>query len=354
MKKLFSIITLLISSISLFAQTNAVEQEQDSLVTCVGYFCKGDTMKYTLYHQYFKVEKNDTTWNRDDSEDFQVVVTDSTKDGYNMSITYLNFEDNLEDLSDGEHRMSHFINPLTKGMVIKFTTNEYGTVTKINNWREVKDIMINAINKGIDLAFEDMTKKVTKSQGDSLLSMLNIPNIKAMSVLGYANEESVRRNIEELTMLFYNHGLQYNIGEKKVTDPDNYNMTTSSVAGYTAIEDKDNDFDGDYEIMTVNEAFVPVKDAASIGSALTKGVINDSEGKVQKSIDDVLKECKDDVIVRKMEDATYWNNGWPKSVVFGINTNLMNIQIVKLKTISWNERVFQIYKDETPAESTKM
>lgn len=57
MKKLFLLLAFLGTVLSTYAQTNAVDQQQDSTINVIAYFCKGDTVKYTLTNQKFKVKK---------------------------------------------------------------------------------------------------------------------------------------------------------------------------------------------------------------------------------------------------------------------------------------------------------
>ena len=79
--------TLLLAMLALTAwsQNLVLEQEEaDDAIAVVGYFCKNDTMTYRQTHNKYKIQGNDTTVSESYVEEFMIVVTDSTSDGYKM------------------------------------------------------------------------------------------------------------------------------------------------------------------------------------------------------------------------------------------------------------------------------
>ena len=82
---------LAIVSMTAWSQNLVLEQEEpDDEIAVVGYFCKNDTMTYRQKHGKYIIQENDTTVSETVSEqyveEFMIVVTDSTSEGYKMKI----------------------------------------------------------------------------------------------------------------------------------------------------------------------------------------------------------------------------------------------------------------------------
>ena len=58
------------------------QEEPEDEIAVVGYFCKNDTMTFRQTHNKYKIQENDTTVSESYEEEFMIVVTDSTGDGY--------------------------------------------------------------------------------------------------------------------------------------------------------------------------------------------------------------------------------------------------------------------------------
>ena len=67
------------------------QEEPEDEIAVVGYFCKNDTMTYRQTHNKYKIQGNDTTVSESYVEEFMIVVTDSTSDGYKMKYIPLSF-----------------------------------------------------------------------------------------------------------------------------------------------------------------------------------------------------------------------------------------------------------------------
>ena len=68
-----------------WSQNLILEQEEpDDEIAVVGYFCKNDTMTYRQTHNKYKIHEGDTTVSESYVEEFMIVVTDSTGEGYKM------------------------------------------------------------------------------------------------------------------------------------------------------------------------------------------------------------------------------------------------------------------------------
>ena len=121
------------------AQTVSAEQvSQDSTVNIIAYFCKNDTLEY-VYHDYkAKVVDNDTTVKHHIIDEFQLIVRDSTANGYEIELKPLKTE--VVFFSDS--LMTGVLQALQNkmgDMSTIFTTDELGQIQHIKNWKEIKD-----------------------------------------------------------------------------------------------------------------------------------------------------------------------------------------------------------------------
>lgn len=133
MKKVFFTLFALLS-----LTTYAQEATADSTVDVVAYFAKHDSIKYTYVHNEFRVnEKNDTVNTVHYWRDFQLVVTDSTKNGYTVEYALLDFNKPDSSSVDFKAQLQDFIFEKLKGLKLNFKLNEFGEVQKLENWKDV-------------------------------------------------------------------------------------------------------------------------------------------------------------------------------------------------------------------------
>lgn len=345
MRKLILILTFLSTLFSTYAQSNAVDQKEDTTINVVAYFSKGDTMKYTLTTQKFKVENKDTTWKANYDEDFCITVLDSTAKGYRMELQYLDF-----DFSQTPNSKFNFENELTKesalaskGMKIIFNTDELGQVTKIENWTKVRDQLYNIFDKAIDNIYS--FKTFTKEQRDSFNKILPIDKIKSITHMSINSEEAILKSIEELGLLFSNHGYSFAIGEKKEdSKQDNISHTITTTAGYTKIEDKDNDTEDDYLVINQRTSTTSIQNAIALAGVTD--IVNLTFGDQYKDIikdnfNSSLKDLKGNLVVKKIDSSEYWYNGWVKSILNATETTFLNEKNIELKAIEWSYYSFK-------------
>ena len=113
------------------------QEESEDEIAVVGYFCKNDTMTYRQTHNKYKIQGNDTTVSESYVEEFMIVVTDSTSDGYKMKYIPLSFT--LHDADTVTSLMTNAMSQLMQSVVCEFTTDELGLLKSITNWREIRD-----------------------------------------------------------------------------------------------------------------------------------------------------------------------------------------------------------------------
>ena len=332
-----------------WSQNLVLEQEEaDDAIAVVGYFCKNDTMTYRQVYNKYKIQENDTTVSESYVEEFMIVVTDSTSDGFKMKCIPLSFT--LQDTdTDTDDIMTNAMSQLTQSVVCEFTTDEMGQLKSITNWREIRD----QLKKNVKVTCD--TLYATISDLDSIMPRKSLENLL---LLGFSTEEGIRDSYEELESLFGLHGSAFDLGEKEVdTEEQGYPQHISAKAGYTIIENEEDDFEGDYAISTRTTTTIPVEDLMDLGfgtlSLMLSDVLTDSLDAVRGQIADSLKIAKPngaEVIVN--EYYGFFLNGWPKEYYYEKKIDLGISQNIETNYIEWISRNWNIYTVDDENEST--
>jgi hypothetical protein len=237
---------------------------------------------------------------------------------------------------------------LMQSAVCEFTTDEFGQLKSITNWREIRD----QLKKGVKVTCD--TLYTTIPDLDSIMPRKSLENIL---LLQFSTEEGVRDSYEELDDLFGLHGSTFKIVDKEEdTEENGYPQHTSTRIGYTAIEDEENDFDGDYALSTLSTTTIPIEDLMDVGfgvlSLIMSDMANDSLEAVRDQIVDSLKIAKPngaEVIVK--EYYGFFLNGWPKEYYFEKAFDLGFGQNIETRYIEWISRNWDI--DIRDDESTE-
>ena len=322
------------------------QEEPEDEIAVVGYFCKNDTMTYRQTHYKYKVHEGDTTVSESYEEEFMIVVTDSTSDGYKMKYVPLSFT--LHDADTVTKLMTNAMSQLMQSVVCEFTTDELGQLKSITNWREIRD----KLKKGVKTMCD--TLYTTILDIDSIMPRKSLENIL---LLNFSNEEGIRNSYEELENLFGIHGTIMEIGDKEVdTEEQGYPQHISAKIGYTTIEDEENDYEGDYAIQTISTTTIPVEDMLDLGfgalAMVVSDMASDSLDAVRDQIVDSLKIAKPngaEIIVK--EYCRYFLNGWPKDYYYEKTIDLGNGPNIETRYIEWISRNWDFYlKDEQTTE----
>lgn len=162
MKQLYPFLILLflftlLSPSSLLAQ-------QDSTVSFVAYWQKGETRKYKIIkkktqHTNGKEQKNDLT-----TYITSFTVLDSTSDSYLLEWKY---ENKLFDSSPEVAAQFESLGDKYRYLTIKYKTDELGAFQGIENWKEVSKMM----NDMFDIAVKNYKSADQKSYEQALLPM---------------------------------------------------------------------------------------------------------------------------------------------------------------------------------------
>ena len=323
------------------------QEEPEDEIAVVGYFCKNDTMTYRQTHNKYKIQGNDTTVSQSYEEEFMIVVTDSTSDGYKMRYIPLSFT--LHDADTVTSLMANATSQLMQSVVCEFTTDEFGQLKSITNWREIRD----QLKKGVKVTCDSLYTTIPDL--DSIMPRKSLENIL---LLHFSTEEGIRDSYEELENLFGLHGSSFDLVDKEEdTEENGYPQHTSTRIGYTAIEDEENDFDGDYALSTLSTTTIPIEDLMDLGfgvlSLIMSDMANDSLEAVRDQIIDSLKIAKPNgaELIEK-EYYSFFVNGWPKEYYSEEKVDLGFVQNIETRYIEWISRNWHIYiRDDESTEN---
>ena len=347
---LLFLLNLCLASIAMTAWSQNLmlsQEEPEDEIAVVGYFCKNDTMTYRLMHNKYKIQGNDTTVSQSYEEEFMIVVTDSTSNGYKMKCIPLSFT--IHDADRVTSLIANASSQLMQSAVCEFTTDEFGQLKSITNWREIRD----QLKKGVKVTCD--TLYTTIPDLDSIMPRKSLENIL---LLQFSTEEGVRDSYEELDDLFGLHGSMFKIVDKEEdTEENGYPQHTSTRIGYTAIEDEENDFDGDYALSTLSTTTIPIEDLMDVGfgvlSLIMSDMANDSLESVRDQMVDSLKIAKPNgaELIEK-EYYSFFVNGWPKEYYSEEKVDLGFVQNIETRYIEWISRNWHIYiRDDESTEN---
>ena len=329
-----------------WSQNLALEQEEDNdFIAVVGYFSKNDTMTYTKTYTKYKIMRGDTTESSTTREEFMIVVTDSTSNGYKMKYIPMGYSLSDED-TDGDNQGKLVEETLMKAVgsiVCEFSTDELGQVVRIDNWREIRD----KVKKGVKLMCDTLYR--LEPGIDSIMPRKQLENLMQ---LRFATEEGVRESYDDLNSLFGLHGNVFDEDEKEIdSDEEGYPMHIVARAGYTPVEDEENDYEGDYAIATLTSTIMPVEDLMDIGfgalSLLMSDMVSDSLDVMRDVIIDSLQiAAPQGVDIQENAYFGYFMNGWPKEYYYEKIVDLGLGKKVQTTSIVWSSRNWDIYIPE--------
>ena len=338
---LFTIIFALAFSATAEAQAVSAEQvSQDSTINIIAYFCKNDTLEY-VYHDYkAKVENNDTTVKHHIVDQFQLIVRDSTANGYEIEVKPLK----TEVVFFNDSLMTGIFQALQNkmgDMSTILTTDELGQIQHIKNWKEIKDF----------------TRRVIKAFCDSLYAnqpQLNeiIPRTRFESQINMqlANEKAYLENSDDLQLLFLMHGKCVNIGktDSDDTDENGYQQHTTIVAGYEKT-DEETGFEDDFFMEAIVKKTIPKDDVKQYAvNAINMTVADKYAGKVNEEMDKIEYQ---DATVTSYENYEYFYNGWPCDMEHSTVVDIMGIKNIETHRAVWTSRTWGNYTNPSDNES---
>lgn len=310
---------------------------QDSTIAVVAYFWKGDTMKYVGTHTVQTVDNGDTlSSDTTFSEEFMVVVLDSTAKGYKMEFIPISSEFKVDPTDDVANMMMPVLQDYFKDLKVVFTTDEYGTLKGIDNWKEVRDRMKGGIKIVLDSLYsptDGLDKFMPRNQLEGLLTLM------------YSTEAGVLKGYDELTTLFLLHGNVFDIGRTTVDDTDKDSSFTTLYVGYEPLDEYGTELD--YNIFGTTVTKYTADETSDMLGGVFNILLDDT---IANGVNRALKDSLDfGMTVTQLEDYHLFFNGWPKLmraqkiVKFGSRTKITTDEI-DWKYRSW--RQYAVKRDE--------
>ncbi|KXB47643.1 hypothetical protein HMPREF1870_00647 [Bacteroidales bacterium KA00344] len=319
----------------MWAQQPAFETtDPDTTINIVAFFCNHDTTTYTYESRKWKVNAGDTTEVHRLTEKFQLVVTDSTPDGYKLVYIPLSFEYN-DTAKSTDKLMYEALWNLTRNLRPEFLMDEMGQLTHLTNWREIRD----AMKKGNKMMLDSLYAK-----SPELDSVMPRQRMESVLALKFINEAGVMDAYEEVKTLFDLHGRQVKIGTTEVDDSTSFPSHTKLWASYEAVEDPDEDYEGDYAIQSNTVTTLSGEEAAAlIGNVFNVLATGEVAGKLQQLMVDSLKT---QMTVTNLEDYHYFFNGWPKLMRKQKIIEIKDHKNVDESSIEWADYIWGTYGGE--------
>jgi hypothetical protein len=167
--------------------------QNDSTISFIAYWNKGDTKNYRITKKQILTQNNEEIKNQNTIYNIKCTVTDSTSDSYTIEWQYENTILSNIEISE------EFNSVIEKYKIIKiiYTTDESGSFKEIVNWKEIRDLMIALFDKLPEMA-SDKSKDFSKV-------------LKRFKEI-YSSKEGISSLIlAEVQVFHYPMGLEFNI-----------------------------------------------------------------------------------------------------------------------------------------------
>lgn len=297
----------------------------DSNLYVVAWFDKCDTMTYWINESSWNVKDGDTVKTSGLSTKVMLSVLSSTRKGYRIEYKFVDFQyDTIENqmLNDLQSRIVRLLTDRIKGSSIIFRTNEYGGITKYENYKELKvkakDIYSSACEELSKVPVMDSLKSV----GLDLAAVLS-------KVPGEAIADGYKDDID---FLFSCHGSYYKIGdfrEHADASDDEYESDTHLHIGL-------DEETLEYEISTDVSTIIPSNELKPLVSAVMNSFAD------QEFMDKFDAEYDKAVYGNATSDTYvycgYFSDGWPMEFISQTAFMLNGQGKLKQKYIIWDYR----------------
>ena len=134
--------------------SSEVTVQDDSILPVIAWFSKRDTMTYWIHDNQWEVNGKDTVMTLGAAAKVMLTVTDSTRKGYDMEYTFLEFVSDDQIKSEAQNLVGQamdILNDATVGTTIRFRTDQYGKIVKYYNLKDIrkqaKEVLAKAISK---------------------------------------------------------------------------------------------------------------------------------------------------------------------------------------------------------------
>lgn len=321
-----------------YSMTANTAEGQDSTLNVIAWFCKGDTMKYVYTTSDFSIENGDTVKKSEKlREEFMIVVTDSTKSGYTLEYSTLDIKTDTAGADDIGRGLVNTMSDYFKNQKVCFTTDEYGVITGITNWREIRD----RIKGGVKIMLDSLYR--TKE----LDSVMPRARFEALLNLKYSTEQGVMSGYEELQTLFSLHGKAFTLGRTDIDESEKDSSYTVVLCGYKPYDDYG--FEGDYNISAMSTQKFSIDETLSLVGGALGLLMTDSIGEMTTK---VLKDSvKEGATATVLEDYYIFYNGWPCMMKNQKIVDFCGRSKVTTRTLVWTYRSWREFEAKEPEAS---
>jgi len=335
MHKLLTIATLmLICGLSLAHEAPATQDEaEDNNINIVAYYSKNDTTCYWYSLYEVEIKGQDTTTVQEAQIEYQIVVTDSTSQGYRLEVSTLesNYKHQTPLIEETSRQMAN----LMKDTKCILQVDEMGAIQHIENWKEIRD----DIRKGIGLFCDSVYNNIPMMD-----SIMPRRQLESSMLLQFSTEQGVMSSYQELFLLFGEHGKAYKkeLFETSTTNDAGYPTLIKVMAADTEVE-SDQDFEGDYELATLQVTTIPSKDAVDIAkNALGMLMTERANQQFEESgaMDQILQDSGEDMTATVLNAYKYFVNGWPKACTQRSEISFGGQKKITAQTIQWSSRAW--------------
>ena len=121
--------------------SSEVTVQDDSILPVIAWFNKRDTMTYWIHDNQWEVNGKDTVMTLGAAAKVMLTVTDSTRKGYDMEYTFLEFVSDGQIKSEAQNLVGQamdILNDATVGTTIRFRTDQYGKIIKYYNLKDIR------------------------------------------------------------------------------------------------------------------------------------------------------------------------------------------------------------------------
>ena len=336
MKRLFALFAALFTLVASAQDVDGEyvdEGDGTGETNVIAYFCKRDTMEYNYTSEHYFAMGTDTIVKSFYSQDFRLVVSDSTDTGYRLTYTITAFEREDTIRVDAAALMREKVFQRLKGRPVVFETDEMGSLLQVENWSAIRNDLI----QGVYAAYNELYP---------LLPGLEtlVPKGKLMGIVSqrFQSEEGVRSWFEDVNALFDAHGRSFE-AEREINNEGTDEEPASKtyvVAGL--LEEDDAEFEDDYYVTAETTTQLRGDAIETYLKQLTRALGDDSE--LGKALVDLSKqEGVSQLDLTSTSASIYFYNGWPRAVDNTMETATEKKTEVKRKYVEWTTRSWYNY-----------
>lgn len=306
-------------------------EEADSSINVIAYFSKNDTTDYKESYLKYKVINNDTTISIGYSEDFRLIVRDSTATDYTIECISTDFQF-LTDTPSFTDKLTKITWDVTKKVPMIFKVDSLGTLKEIVNWKEIR----NTVQPAFKVACEMLKNEIDEN-------IINIPALIVSFNTQTDSEQAIAENTLITSRMFALFGNAFKLGETKAKDetlghPTDMTINTYVIESDSGEDDPELAYAGDYGLKTKSVTKLPATELANLGLDAAKQALTDESASKIENVKPELKDAAKDfgeATITVNEEYSYFFNGWPKYFCEEKDVDITNGHVVSIMEIEW-------------------